>query len=195
MPTEVFVLFPRNIFAKPQFSQILKDPTARNKSKQLSLLQRTLKHEQPEAVIHQNTEQQTDDVMVSDEKEKRQNITDRFKQKEFDEISQIVINDINFLDKDKLEKSKIILMKINQSRKFSLNDEGEILIHERSTYIPASTFLYALQQTSSKLLHDHYEVLNSLNLAPHLTCNTYAKKFIKIPKEQKTTSVSRWSSQ
>ena len=31
---------------------------------------------------------------------------------------------------------------------------------------------------------DGYQVLNYLNLAPHLTCNTYAKKFIKIPKEQ-----------
>ena len=132
---------------QPQVLQILNDPVARNKSKQLSLLQRTLKHEQPEAVIHQNTEQQTDDVMVSDEEEKRQNITDRFKQKEFDEISQNVINDISFLEKDKLEKSKIILKKINQSRNVSLDDEGEIFIDERSTNIPASTFLYALQQT------------------------------------------------
>ena len=187
MPTEEFVLIPRNMFTteQPQVSQILKDPVARNKSKQLSLLQRTLKHEQPEAVIHQNTEQQTDDVMVSDEEEKRQNITDRFKQKEFDEISQNVINDINFLEKDKLEKSKIILKKINQSRNISLDDEGEILIDERSTNIPASTFLYSLQQTLSKLSHNHYEVLKYLNLAPHLTCNTYAKKFIKVQKEQK----------
>ena len=69
MPTEEFVLVPRNMFTteQPQVLQILKDPVARNKSKQLSLLQRTLKREQPEAVIHQNTEQQTDDVMVSDE--------------------------------------------------------------------------------------------------------------------------------
>ena len=81
-----------------------------------------------------------------------------------DEISQNVIDDMNFLDKDKLEKSKIL--KINQSRNISLDDEGEILIDERSTNIPAPTFLYALQQTSSKLSDDHYEVLNSLNLAP-----------------------------
>ena len=108
-----------------------------------------------------------------------------FKQKEFDEVSQNVINDINFLVKDKLEKSKIILKKINQSRNISLDDDSEILIDERSTNIPASTFLYALQQTSSKLSQDHYEVLISLNLAPQLTCNTYAKKFLKIPKKQK----------
>ena len=100
---------------------------------------------------------------------KRQKITDGFKQKEFDEISQNVIDDINFLDKDKLEKSKIILKKINQSRNIPLDDEGEILIDERSTNIPATTCLFALQQTSSKLSHDHYEVLNYLNLAPHLT--------------------------
>ena len=100
-------------------------------------------------------------------------------------ISQNVINDINFLEKDKLEKSKIILKKINQSRNISLDDEGEILINVRSTNIPASTFLYALQQTSSKLSHNHYEVLNYLNLEPYLTCNTYAEKFIKVQKEQK----------
>ena len=187
MPTEEFVLILRNMFTteQPQVSQILKDPTARNKSKQLSLLQRTLKQEQPEAVMHQTTEQQVDDVMVSGEEEKQQNNTDGFKQKEFDEIRQNVIDDINSLDKVKLEKSKIISKKINQSRNLSLDDEGDILIDERSTNIPASRFLYALQQTSSKLSHDHYEVLISLPLAPHLTCNTYAKKFIKVPKEQK----------
>ena len=69
--TEEYVLTPRNMFTteQPQVSQILKDPTARNKSKQLLLLQRTLKHEHPEAFIHQDTEQQTDDVMVSNEEE------------------------------------------------------------------------------------------------------------------------------
>ena len=96
-----------------------------------------------------------------------------------------MIHDINFFDKDKLEKSKIILKKINQSRNISLEDEGDILIDESSTNIPASTFLYAMQQTSSKFSHDHYEVLNSLNLAPHLTCTTYAKKFTKVQKQQK----------
>ena len=51
--TEEYVLTPRNMFTteQPQVSQILKDPTARNKSKQLLLLQRTLKHEHPEAFI------------------------------------------------------------------------------------------------------------------------------------------------
>ena len=152
MPTEKFVRIPRNMFTTEQLqvSQILKDPTARNKSKQLSLLQRTMEQEQPEAVIHQKPEQQTDDVMVSDEEGKQQKTTDGFKQKQFDEISQNVIDEINFLDKDKLEKSKIILKKINQSLNISRDDEGEILIDERSTKIPASTFLYALQQTSSK---------------------------------------------
>ena len=110
MRTEEFVLIPGNMFTTEQ----PQDPTARNESKQLSLLQRTLKQEQPETVIHQNTEQQTDEVMVSDEEEKEQKITDEFKQKKFDEISQNVIDDINFREKDKLEKSKITL---NQSRK------------------------------------------------------------------------------
>ena len=187
MPTEEFVLIPRNMFTteQPQVSQILNNPLTKNKSKQLSLLQRTSKQEPPEAVIQQNTEQQTDDVMVSDDEEKQQSIPDNTKRKEFDEISQSVIDDIDFLDKYKFGKAKIILKKINGSRNISLDFEGKILINGRNTDIPASTFLYALQQTSSKLLPDDYQVLNYLNLAPHLTFNTYAKKFIKIPKEQK----------
>ena len=32
---------------------------------------------------------------------------------------------------------------------------------------------------------DDYQVLNCLNLAPHLSSHTYAKKFIKNPKEPK----------
>ena len=186
MPTEEFVLIPRNMFTteQPQVSQILNNPLTKNKSKQLSLLQRTSKQEPPEAVIQQNTEQQTDDVMVSDEEEKQQSIPDDNKRKEFDEISQSVIDDIDFLEKDKFGKAKKNL-KINGSRNISLDVVGKILINGRNTDIPASTFLYALQQTSSKLLPDDYQVLNYLNLAPHLTCNTYAKKFIKIPKEQK----------
>ena len=79
----------------------------------------------------------------------------------------------------------MILKEINGSRNISLDFVGKILINGRNTDITASTFLYALQQTSSKLLPDDYQVLNYLNLAPHLTCNTYAKNFIKIPKEQK----------
>ena len=187
MPTEEFVLIPRNMFTteQPQVSQILNNPLTKNKSKQLSLLQRTSKQEPPEAVIQQNTEQQTDDVMVSDEEEKQQSIPDNTKRKEFDEITQSVIDDIDFLDKDKFGKAKIILKKINGSRIIPLDFEGKVLINGRNTDIPASTFLYALQQTSSKLLPDDYQVLNYLNLAPHLTCNTYAKKFLKIPKEKK----------
>ena len=185
MPTEGFVLIPRNMFTteQPQVSQILNSPLTKNKSKQLSLLQRTSKQEPPEAVIQQNTEQLTDDVMVSDE-EKQQSIPEDTKRKEFDEISQSVIDDIDFLDKDKFGKARIILKKINGSRNFSLDFEGKLLINGRNTDIPASTFLYALQQTSSKLLPDDYQVLNYLNLAPHLICNTI-KKFIKISKEQK----------
>ena len=54
MPTEEFVLIPRNMFTteQPQVSQILNNPLTKNKSKQLSLLQRTSKQE---AVIQQNT--------------------------------------------------------------------------------------------------------------------------------------------
>ena len=102
------MLIPRNMFTteQPQVSQILNNPLTKNKSKQLSLLRRTSKQEPPEAVIQQNTEQQTDDVMVSDEEEKQQSIPDNTKRKEFDEISQSVIDDIDFLDKTNLEKQK-----------------------------------------------------------------------------------------
>ena len=139
------MLIPRNMFTteQPQVSEILNNPFTKNKSKQLSLPQRTLKQEPPEAVIQQNTEQQTNDVTVSDEEEKQQSIPDDTERKEFDEISQSVIDDIDFLDKDKFGKAKIIFKKINRSRNISLDVEGKILINGRNTDIPASTFLYA----------------------------------------------------
>ena len=107
MPTEEFVLIRRNMCTteQPQVSQILNNPLTKNKSKQLSLLQRTSKQEPPEAVIQQNTEQQTDDVMVSDEEQKQQSIPDDNKRKEFDEISQSVIDD-RFSRKRQIWKSK-----------------------------------------------------------------------------------------
>ena len=45
MPTEEFVLIPRNMFTteQPQVSQILNNPLTKNKSKQLSLLQENFK--------------------------------------------------------------------------------------------------------------------------------------------------------
>ena len=46
--------------------------------------------------------------MVSDEK-KQQNFPDDTKQKEFDDIGQGVIDYIDFLDKEKFGKTKIIL--------------------------------------------------------------------------------------
>ena len=107
MPTEEFVLNPRNMFTteQPQVSQILNNPFTKNQSKQLSLLKRTSKQEAPEAVIQQNTEQQTDDVMVLDGEEKQRSIPDDTKRKELDRISQSVIDDIDFLDKDKFGKN------------------------------------------------------------------------------------------
>ena len=113
MPTEKFLLIPRNMFKteQSQVSQILNSPVTKNKSKQPSLLQRNSKQESTEAVIQQNTEQQTDDFMVSDEKEKHQCIPDDTKRKEFVEISQSVIDAIDFLDKDKFGKAKKILKK------------------------------------------------------------------------------------
>ena len=157
------MLIPCNMFTteQPQVSQILNNPFTKNKSKQLSLLQSTSKQEPPEAIIQQNTEQQTDDVTVSDEEEKQQSIPD-----------DSVIDDIDFLDKEKFGKAKITLKKINRSHNISLDVEGKILINGRNTDIAASTFLYALQQTSSKLLPDNYQVLSYWNPAPHLTCNT-----------------------
>ena len=49
-----------------------------------------------------------------------------------------------------------------------------------NTDIPPSTSLYALQQTSSKLSPDHYQVLSYLNLAPLLTRRTYGKSSKKL---------------
>ena len=74
--------------------------------------------------MRQNTDQHTNDVMLFDE-ENQPNISDETKRREFDDISQCVIDDIDFLERENFWKAKIILNKINRSRKISLDVDSK----------------------------------------------------------------------
>ena len=67
----------------------------------------------------------------------------------------------------------------------SLNSIKRLLIIGTNTEILAATFLYNLQQTTCKLSVEQFSVLKHLDIGPHLTCNTYAKKFINLSFEER----------
>ena len=167
MSTEEFVLIPRPMFIEEQreVAQILQNPEIQNPGKQLSLLQRNSKPQTPPASIEFSLEQQTDNVTTADEEN----------QSMIDNINSKVLYDIDFLQGEKFQKEKKILETINDSEIISVDNEGNLIFSNENTEVSASTFLYALQQTSSKLTDVHYHILHHLNIPTQFTCNTYAK--------------------
>ena len=67
----------------------------------------------------------------------------------------------------------------------SLDSSRRLLINGTNTEALAATFLYNLQQTTCKLSFEQFSVLRHLDIGPHLTCNTYAKKFLNLSSEER----------
>ena len=67
----------------------------------------------------------------------------------------------------------------------SLDSSKRLLIRGSNTDVLAATFLYNLQQTTCKLSFKHLSILALLDTGSHLTCNTYAKKFLNLSSEEK----------
>ena len=74
---------------------------------------------------------------------------------------------------------------INEFQIICIADKGNIIFSNQDTGSLLSTFLYALQQTSSKLTDVHYHLLYQLNIPTQFNFNTYAKKLLRFPEEQK----------
>ena len=96
-----------------------------------------------------------------------------------------ILYDIDFLPDEKFQKANKILETINESQIISIDDRGNLIFSNQDTEISASTFLFTLQQTSSKPTDVHFHILYHLNIPTQFTCNTYAKKFLRIAEEQK----------
>ena len=59
------------------------------------------------------------------------------------------------------------------------------MVNKSGTGFHVIDFLYDLQQTTSKLSHEHYKVLILLDISSQLTFNTYAKKILALSLNEK----------
>ena len=177
MYTEEFVLIPRQMYAneQPQFTQLLNNKNAREKGKQISLLQRSKSPPAP-STTQQDTQQQTDNILENVKDELNETRDDKIDTKFSTEIRECVLRDIKHLDRKKFEKLSIILKKIEESDTLSLDQTSRLMVNKSSTGILVAGFHYDLQQTTSKLSLERYKVLTFLVISSQLTCNTYAKK-------------------
>ena len=129
MSAQEFVLIPNENYVKqqPKAFEIIDEPTAVEKAKLLTVLQR-----QPQKVINSTDKTQTN----------HQQTTDNMKAR--------VLKSFSMLQPSKKEKSRSILGKIEQSDKLAINDDGKLKLNDRTTSIDANTFLFDLQQNRTK---------------------------------------------
>ena len=184
MHTEEFVLIPKQMYTReqPHVSQLLSNKNIQNPAKQISLLQR---NKSPSALSasQQDTEQQTD-ASVDDRSTKNESMAKSFTTDNTSTIKKGVLNDIRILKGIKFERANTILDMIEESDSVSLDSSKRLLINGTNTVL-AATFLYSLQQTTCKLSFEQFSVLTHLDIGSHLTCNTYAKKFLNLSSEER----------
>ena len=185
MHTEEFVLIPKQMYTReqPHVSQLLSNKNIHNPAKQISLLQRNKSPSAPSA-SQQDTEQQTD-ASVDDRSTINESMAKSFTTDNTSTIKKGVLNDIRILKGIKFERANTILDIIEESDSVSLDSSKRLLINGTNTEVLAATFLYNLQQTTCKLSFEQFSVLTHLDIGSHLTCNTYAKKFLNLSSEER----------
>ena len=185
MHAEEFVLIPKQMYTRgqPHVSQLLSNKNIHNPAKQISLLQRNKSPSAPFA-SQQDTEQQTD-ASVDDKGTIKESMAKSFTTDNESTIKKEVLNDIRILKGIKFERANTILDIIEESDSVSLDSSKRLLINGTNTEVLAATFLYNLQQTTCKLFFEQFSVLTHLDIGSHLTCNTYAKKFLNLSSEER----------
>ena len=102
------------------------------------------------------------------------------KSKDFDSI----LLELDFMNKNLIKRSKIILDLINQSEKVTVESKDVLHVNKERLGIKASTFLYNLQQPTKKIDIEKYsKILIALNISPHLVVNTHAKQILEASSE------------
>ena len=184
MHTEEFVLIPKQMYTReqPHVSILLSNKNIHNPAKQISLLQRNKSPSAPAS--QQDTEQQTD-ASVDDRSTINESMAKSFTTDNTSTIKKGVLNDIRILKGIMFERANTILDIIEESDAVSLDSSKRLLINGTNTEVLAATFLYNLQQTTCKLSFEQFSVLTHLDIGSHLTCNTYAKKFLNLSSEEK----------
>ena len=165
MSAQEFILIPKDSYIKkqPRALDVLDEPTAVEKAKLLTILQR-----EPERKKKLET--------VSKTETKPEDIKTR------------VLKSLSMLKPSKKEKSKSILDKITSSDKISIDDDAKVKIDDRTTAVDANTLLFDIQQSRTNLSRkdpDYKRILDRLDISPQLVENTEAKQIVK-PKRPRT---------
>ena len=145
------------------------------------------KNKSPSApsVSQQDTAEQQTDASVDDRSAINESLEKPFMIDNTLAIRQGVLNDIKILKGIKFGRKNKILEIIEESDSVSLDSSKRLLIKGSNTEVLAATFLYNLQQTTCKLSFEQFSILALLDIGSHLTCNTYAKKFLNLSSEEK----------
>ena len=159
MSAQEFILIPKDSYIKkqPRALDVLDEPTAVEKAKLLTILQR-----EPERKKKLET--------VSKTETKPEDIKTR------------VLKSLSMLKPSKKEKSKSILDKITSIDKISIDDDGKVKIDDRTAAVDANTFLFDIQQSRTNLSRkdpDYKRILDRLDISPQLVENTEAKQIVK----------------
>ena len=191
MHTEEFILFPKRIFAshQPVKKEVLDNPLYKQKTAQLSLLQRNQSNSmgKPEKAVE--PVETADKMIETAEEEKTEPMSEdseielvvkKQKSKGFDSI----LLELDFMNKNQIKRSKIILDLINQSETVTVESNDVLHVNKERLGIKASTFLYNLQQPAKKIDIEKYsKILIALNISPHLVANTHAKQILEASSE------------
>ena len=166
MHTEEFILIPKRMFAshQPVKKEVLDNPLYKQKAAQLSLLQRNQSNsmEKPEKALEEEKEKTE---LMSEDSEIESVVKKQRKSDDFDSI----LLELEFMNKNQIKRSKIILDLIKQSETLTIESNDVIDVNKETLGIKASTFLYNLQQPTKKIdIAKYSKMLIALIISPHL---------------------------
>ena len=197
MHTEEFILIPKRKFAshQPVKKEVLDNPLYKQKAAQLSLLQRnqSISMEKPEKALEPVETASKAIETAEEEKEKTEPMSEDSeiepvvkKQRKGEDFDSILL-ELEFMIKNQIKRSKIILDLINQSETVTIGSNDVIHVNKETLGIKASTFLYNLQQPTRKIdIAKYSKILIALNISPPLVANTHAKQILEASSEKET---------
>ena len=101
------------------------------------------------------------------------------KQRKSEDFDSVMIQ-LEFVNKNQIKRSKIILDLTTQSETVTIESNDVIHFNKETLGLKASIFLYNLQQPTKKIdIEKCSKILIALNISPHLVANTYAKQILE----------------
>ena len=158
MIAEEFILIPKKTYFKelPLTEQILNNPRIEQKALQLSTLQRM----EPAVETVENLQSLEPKNTVS--------------------IKDVVFSQLRTLTDAQLRKADYIYDTIHANGRVDVDSVGNLTIDGTRLYLPASTFLYNLQQNTKVIDKQLYtDILQHLSIPEQFIANKHAKEIIK----------------